>query len=37
MLDPLVLAGFVSDICDNLIREFVPKSDSQVQWMLATR
>ncbi len=31
------VARFFSDICRHLIIEFVPKSDSQVQWMLATR
>jgi hypothetical protein len=31
------IAGFLSDICHWLIIEFVPKSDSQVQRLLATR
>ena len=31
------VAQFFGDLCDHLIIEFVPKSDSQVQWMLATR
>jgi len=31
------IAGFLSDICRWLIVEFVPKSDSQVQRLLATR
>lgn len=30
-------ARFFGDCCEHLIIEFVPKSDSQVQWMLATR
>jgi hypothetical protein len=31
------IAGFLSDICHWLIVEFVPKTDSQVQRLLATR
>jgi ribosomal protein L11 methylase PrmA len=31
------IAGFLSDICHWLIIEFVPKTDSQVQRLLATR
>jgi ribosomal protein L11 methylase PrmA len=31
------IAGFLSGICASLIVEFVPKSDSQVQRLLATR
>lgn len=31
------VARFFSDLGRHLIVEFVPKSDSQVQWMLATR
>jgi hypothetical protein len=31
------IAGFFSDICHRLIIEFVPKTDSQVQRLLATR
>jgi ribosomal protein L11 methylase PrmA len=31
------IAGFLGDICRSLIIEFVPKSDSQVQRLLATR
>lgn len=31
------LSGFFSGICDSLIIEFVPKSDSQVQRLLSTR
>lgn len=31
------IAKFLSDICSSLIIEFVPKSDSQVQRLLATR
>jgi len=31
------IAEFFSTVCDNLIIEFVPKSDSQVQRLLATR
>ena len=31
------LAHFFSQICENLVIEFVPKSDSQVQRLLATR
>jgi ribosomal protein L11 methylase PrmA len=31
------LAGFFREICDNLIIEFVPKSDSQVQRLLRSR
>ena len=35
---PLVMiAEFFSTICESLIIEFVPKSDSQVKRMLATR
>lgn len=30
-------ARFFSRSCENLVIEFAPKSDSQVQWMLATR
>ncbi len=32
-----MIAGFLSELCDTLIIEFVPKSDSQVQRLLATR
>lgn len=31
------IANFFSRICDNLVIEFVPKSDSQVQRLLSTR
>lgn len=31
------IAGFFSNLCDSLIIEFVPKSDSQVQRLLSTR
>lgn len=31
------VAGFLSEICNSLIIEFVPKQDSQVQRLLATR
>ncbi len=31
------IADFLSRMCDSLIIEFVPKSDSQVQRLLATR
>jgi hypothetical protein len=31
------IAEFFKDICSSLIIEFVPKSDSQVQRLLATR
>ena len=31
------IAGFLSGLCDSLILEFVPKSDAQVQRLLATR
>ncbi len=31
------LSGFFSGLCDSLIIEFVPKSDSQVQRLLSTR
>jgi len=31
------IAGFFSKICNSLVIEFVPKSDSQVQRLLATR
>jgi hypothetical protein len=31
------IAGFFSDICRWLVIEFIPKSDSQVQRLLATR
>ncbi len=31
------IAGFFNSICENLIIEFVPKSDSQVQKLLAAR
>jgi hypothetical protein len=31
------IAGFLSDICHWLIIEYVPKTDSQVQRLLATR
>jgi ribosomal protein L11 methylase PrmA len=31
------IAGFFADICNTLIIEFVPKADSQVQRLLATR
>jgi hypothetical protein len=31
------MADFFASICDSLIVEFVPKSDSQVQRLLATR
>lgn len=31
------IAGFFSQLCKNLVIEFVPKSDSQVQRLLATR
>lgn len=33
----LMIAGFFSRICRSLVIEFVPKSDSQVQRLLATR
>ena len=32
-----LIAGWLATFCDNLIIEFVPKSDSQVQVLLATR
>ncbi len=31
------IANFFHDICNSLVIEFVPKSDSQVQKLLATR
>ena len=31
------VSGFFSNVCDSLIIEFVPKSDSQVQRLLSTR
>ena len=31
------ISSFLSKICNNLIIEFVPKSDSQVQRLLSTR
>lgn len=31
------IASFMSKVCDNLIIEFVPKNDSQVQRLLSTR
>ncbi|MCP5047973.1 MAG: SAM-dependent methyltransferase [bacterium] len=31
------IAGFLSGLCDHLVIEFVPKTDSQVQRLLATR
>jgi hypothetical protein len=31
------IAGYFSKLCNNLIIEFVPKSDSQVQRLLSTR
>jgi hypothetical protein len=31
------IAGFLGGICSSLVIEFVPKSDSQVQRLLATR